>query len=158
MITRITVCLLFAATLVAAGDAEKTKKKGDTMKVNANDIGASATVIGTLGEALGAIIQIKGVFLDGDELRSKADEGKSFLDVQAVNGKTLVKAVRIELRTFSWLDVKLDQLTHKEVLAFKGYESGGFQGIPSEAFKVMPAVATTDHHFRTWFQICAAGD
>ena len=36
---------------------------------------------------------------------------------------------------------------------YVGYETGGFTGVPQEAFKFVPAVATTSHRFNHSFQV-----
>jgi len=102
---------------------------------------------GILGTGFGEITEITGTIVDTG---SKADSGKKMLQVQSVAGQKLETPVIIELRVFSFTDIKIPS---RGTVQLRGYETGGFRGIPDEAFKDIPRVATTGYHFNSSFQV-----
>jgi len=107
-------------------------------------------MIGELHEPLGTVMTVQGVIVDG---RRKRDSGKKMLHVQRINGRATQEDFIIEVQK-GWTEIGADVSDPKYgmSLEFKGYETGGFVGTPTEALKglsLRPAV--TDHHFLTWF-------
>lgn len=84
---------------------------------------------------------------------SKADEDRVYLLAEKLDGKPLPSPTRIELRFFAW-NPALDTSQSDQVLNLTGYFSGGWEGIPDQAFTSMPRVATEGFHYQTWFQVC----
>jgi hypothetical protein len=106
-------------------------------------------LLGQLGQPLGKIITIAGVVRQG-ELGAKASP-RDVLSVEAVNDRPLAQPVTIEFNLFMTAQVAKPVLGRS--FKYVGYETGGFTGIPQEAFKFVPAVATTSHRFNTSFQV-----
>ena len=120
--------------------------------IHYSGLGNSHLVIGSLGEPLGKIITIEGIIIDGDDTRMKENSGKLLLKVELVNGNKLKKSVTIDYRTFNWAKVK--DMTVNKRFKYIGYESGDMTGIPYDAFKYIPMVATRSYGFSVYFQIC----
>ena len=106
-------------------------------------------LLGHLGQPLGKIITIAGVVRQG-ELGAKASP-RDVLSVESVNDRPLAQPVTIEFNLFMTAQVAKPVLGRS--FKYVGYETGGFTGIPQEAFKYVPAVATTSHRFNTSFQV-----
>jgi hypothetical protein len=105
-------------------------------------------IVGHLGHPLGKIVTISG------KVRQAGVGSKSLQDVlfvEVVNGIRLAQPVEIEFDLFVTAQVPKPLLGRS--FSYVGYETGGFTGIPSAAFKYVPAVATTDYRFTTSFQI-----
>jgi len=106
-------------------------------------------LLGHLGQPLGKIITISGVVRQG-ELGAKASP-RDVLSVESVNDRPLAQPVTIEFNLFMTAQVAKPILGRS--FKYVGYETGGFTGVPQEAFKFVPAVATTGHRFNTSFQV-----
>jgi hypothetical protein len=106
-------------------------------------------LLGQLGQPLGKIITIAGVIRQG-ELGAKASS-RDVLSIEAVNDRPLAQPVTIEFNLFMTAQVAKPVLGRS--FKYVGYETGGFTGIPQEAFKFVPAVATTGYRFNTSFQV-----
>lgn len=106
-------------------------------------------LLGQLGQPLGKIITIAGVVRQG-ELGAKASP-REVLSVESVNDRPLAQPVTIEFNLFMTAQVAKPVLGR--LFKYVGYETGGFTGVPQEAFKFVPAVATTEHRFNTSFQV-----
>lgn len=121
---------------------------GEAMKVDAAAIAAGKVeIVGRLGVPLGRLCTVEASVEDGSHTRMKALDGVVLLRVTKVNDKVLAKPV-----TFRFSEYESGTLTSREHGAtYRGlvYETGGFSGIPSEAFAHVPAAATTGFHFDT---------
>jgi len=106
---------------------------------------------GKLGADFGKMIEIQGKIVDDRDTRMRAHMGKKLLQVQSVAGEKLETPVILKLQVFSFTDIKIPP--RGTMVKFRGYETGGFTGIPHEAFDDIPRVATTEFHFDTWFQV-----
>ena len=106
-------------------------------------------LLGHLGQPLGKIITIAGVVRQG-ELGAKASP-RDVLSVESVNDRPLAQPVTIEFNLFMTAQVAKPVLGRS--FKYVGYETGGFTGVPQEAFKFVPAVAKTGHRFNTSFQV-----
>jgi hypothetical protein len=104
--------------------------------------------IGVLGYPLGQITTISGVVQQGD---SKSTSSDLLLKVEAINDRPLPKPVLIPFTVFETAQIAKPILGQS--FRYMGYETGGFIGVPAEAFKLVPAVATTNHHFESIYQI-----
>ena len=75
------------------------------------------------------------------------------MDVSKVNGQQIDRKLIIPLVTFAFTDIKLPSRgTHVQL---RGYEEGGYHGIPDEAFKDIPEVATDGFYFESYFRVTA---
>lgn len=105
--------------------------------------------LGTLGQPLGEIITISGVVRQtGLGVKSALEE---VLSVESVNGRPLSQPVTIPYKLFMTAQVAKPLLG--ESFKYVGYETGGFTGVPPEAFKYVSAVATTGYRFNTSFEV-----
>ena len=111
-------------------------------------------VTGRLGHPLGEIISVEGVILDEDARQMKEDLGKTLLKIEKVNEQKLAQSVVLSLEYFALS--KPPEAKPGDKVKYAGYESGRFDGIPSEAFKYIPMVATQSYHFSVYFQVCKA--
>ncbi|MDH4129391.1 MAG: hypothetical protein OEV44_11580 [Spirochaetota bacterium] len=121
-------------------------------KISYGSLNYKTLVIGSLGKPLGKIITIEGSIIDGESTRTKEDSGKLLLEVYLVDGVKLKKPVIINYSTFSWASIKNIRANNK--FKYIGYETGGMTGIPDDAFKYIPRVATKSYGFSVYFQIC----
>ncbi len=106
--------------------------------------------MGELGQQLGKITTISGVIQQA-ALGSKADKFDLVLSIKSVNNRLLPKPVTMRFQIFT--TAKIVQPIFGQTFRYVGYETGGFTGVPAAAFKWVPAVATTEHHFETVYQI-----
>ena len=117
----------------------------------AEDQGDVITISPLLGGGFGKVIEIEGQIVDEQDTRLRAHLGKKLIEVRQVGTRALPKPMVIELLVFPWTDIEIPE--RGTVVRFRGYETGGFSGIPSEAFEDIPSVATTAHHFQSWFRV-----
>ena len=108
-------------------------------------------VVGWLGHPLGKIVTIEGLIADEDYRKMKVDLGHILLRVQTVNGKPLKEEEIFHFEPFRWAEVEKPKVGAK--FKYTGYETGSFTGVPAEAFKYVPPVATTGYGFTTSFVI-----
>lgn len=99
----------------------------------------------------GKMIEIEGRIVTDEDTRQRAHLGKNLIEVQWVGEKKLNKPVVMLISMFGFAKFELPK--RGSLVRFRGYETGGFSGIPKGAFEDIPTVATTDHHFQSWFQI-----
>ena len=126
------------------------RPKSDTESIHASKLNRSK-VIGSLGYALGEVVIIEGVIADDSYTRRKADAGKLLLRVQAVNGKPLKEEALFDFSPFVGADIRNPAVGAR--FKYTGYETGGFSGIPEQAFDYVPRVPTTGYYFSTSFVI-----
>jgi hypothetical protein len=112
---------------------------------------ADQQVVGWLGHSLGKIVTIEGIVADQNYRRMKIDSGSLPLRVQRVNGKQLDKEQVFHFQSFQGAEVEKPRVGAK--FKYTGYETGAFTGIPHEAFKYVPPMATTGYGFTTSFVI-----
>ena len=117
----------------------------------AEEQGDVITISPLLGVGFGKMIEIEGRILDDKDTRLRAHLGKKLIEVLRVGTHALPKPVVVELLVFGWTDIPIPK--RGTVARFRGYETGGFTGIPNEAFEDVPSVATTAHHFQSQFQV-----
>ena len=143
--------IILSSILFLQCQSEKKMVKSNINSVNAGDLVYKVKILGFLGYPLGKVIQIEGEILD-DSKKSKADEGKTLFKVSSVEGKDLKEPFTISLTLFSFVSPQTP-LNPGKKLKIIGYEDGSLTGIPSDAFKHIPRVATTDYHFETFFRV-----
>lgn len=108
-------------------------------------------VVGRLGHSLGEIVTIEGTVADGSSTRAKADEGKMLLRVQIVSGKRLEDEQVFHFQLASGARISIPKVGSK--FKYRGYETGGFTGIPADAFQYIGMIATTRYGFTTSFLV-----
>jgi hypothetical protein len=106
--------------------------------------------IGNLGQPLGKITTISGTVRQA-ALGAKASKLDLVLSVEVVNDQPLSKPIVMPFQIFETAKVVKPYLG--QAFKYVGYETGGFTGVPAEAFKWVPAVATTGYRFETVYQI-----
>ena len=113
------------------------------------DLNQSA-VIGSLGKPLGTLVTVEGVVVGDDYRRLKSDEGETLLKIERVDGKILSKEVILHLYIAPFAAIKKPGAGRH--FKYAGYETGSFTGIPEEAFKIIPRIATAGFQFEVYFQ------
>ncbi len=122
----------------------------DPKAVESVELGHAVIVRGQLGQPLGKVITIEGSGIERVYKRFKADQSAIQFRVTKVDGMSLPEPRVIHLSFFSFLSVRPP--TDGEERIFRGYEDGGFSGIPNAALKEMgPNVQTVNRHFSTHF-------
>jgi hypothetical protein len=106
--------------------------------------------IGELGQTFGKVTTISGIISQA-ALGSKADKFDLVLSIKTVNDRALAKPITMRFKIFERAKVARPVLG--QTFRYVGYETGGFVGIPAEAFKWVEPVATTDHRFESFYQI-----
>jgi len=130
----LTLLLVFAPLLAVAEDKPKP-----------------VTIASMLGQGFGKIIVIEGKVIDDTDTRMRAHMGKKLLEVQKVNGQKMANPPQIQLSSFSFSKVDIPE--RGTLVQLRGYETGGFSGIPGKAFDDIPMVATTGYFFKTQFMV-----
>ena len=139
----ISVTITFAVLMLATSEA-----RAEEERMSVSDL---ASVVGMLGQPLGTVVTIEGVVVEDDYRRMKEDQGKTLLKVEKVDGVVLEGEVILSLTQYAWTSPFLFEPGKRFELV--GYESGGFTGIPEEAFDHIPQVTTTGFGFEVWFQL-----
>lgn len=122
----------------------------DSKVVESVELGHAVIVRGQLGQPLGKVITIEGSGVERPFKRFKAEQSAIQFRVTKVDGKSLPEPRVIHLSFFSFLSVRPP--TDGENRTFRGYEDGGFYGIPDAALKEMePNIQTVNRHFSTHF-------
>jgi hypothetical protein len=106
-------------------------------------------VLGRLGQPLGQIVTIQGVFADGTFTRMKKDDGWILVRVQVVNGQRLEHE-----QVFQYERAAKNSPAVGSAFKFIGYETGGFTGEPAGVWELTDpryTVATTGYGFTTSF-------
>lgn len=111
----------------------------------------SITITPLLKSGFGKMIEIEGRIVDDNDTRLRAHLGKQLIQVERVGSIALPQPVVIELLVFPWANIPIPE--RGTFVRLRGYETGGFVGIPTEAFKDVDSVACTDHHFNSQFQV-----
>lgn len=137
------ITLFFLTTISESIPMEKN--------ISYTTINSSTKIIGSLGQPLGKVIKISGIVVAGEN--TKSDSGTIKLKVNSVDGTQLKKPVIIGFQIFQWSGVKKPGAG--KTFTYIGYETGRMTGIPYNAFKYMPRVATRAFGFYVYFQVCA---
>lgn len=120
--------------------------------VHSSQLGKEVAVIGRLGAPLGQMIKIAGEVAGKDVTRSKSQESVPLFWVRAVDGMSLKEPVLVELQFFSFQ--QQPKLEPGQYCVFRGYQDGGFRGIPTGAVRMMsPIPATQNWYFHESFQV-----
>ena len=98
------------------------------------------------------MLEVEGVVVEDDYQRSKADMGKTLLRIEKLNGNKLREEVVLSLATFSFTET--DKPKPGSRFNYLGHQTGQMEGIPEDAFKVMPLVTTRGYHLYVHFQAC----
>jgi hypothetical protein len=119
-----------------------------------NDPGDRFELIGKLGIPLGELATVRGVAIEGPE---KGYEGGPNLLVQMINGKPTQRHIRIPMTPYFYdfqgksrsRRKKPFEIVNGSTYRMLAYETGGFVGIPPEAYKAggIP-IQTTGFYFR----------
>jgi len=118
---------------------------------HAEEENKSIPVTPKLEATFAKIIEIEGKVVNDIDTRRRSDLGKKLIEIYHIGERALKVPIVIELSVFSFTDIKIPG--RGSWVRFRGYETGGFTGIPREAFKDIPQVATTNHHFESRFQV-----
>ena len=140
--------LLFAISFAAC---VLTTHAGGPLIVESSALGRTVTVRGTLGQPLGNLITIEGSAVEHDYPRTKTQDynHEVLMRVTKVEGVKLQNTVVIQLHISR---SQLGEFAPGVTRTFRGYEDGGFTGIPNEANRVLKA-QSTDWYFKTFFRV-----
>lgn len=142
------IAVVAAAILFPFAVTSADKASGQATSITISELN-KLQVIGWLGQPLGKIVTIEGVVTDDYYRKMKVDAGQTLLRVQAVDGKKLPGE---QIVTVLSAGVEKPKVGSK--FKYIGYETGGFTGVPREAFRYMqPVVATTGYYFTTDFVV-----
>ena len=128
----------------------KPQQAKDIQVMNVSDLDQTWTMEGRLKRTLGTVVTVEGTVIDGGTLRVKRLNGKALLRIEKLEGKSLAEPVVFEFRYLEEPS-KVPKMGSK--FQFVGFETGEFAGLPSEAFKHIPVLATQGYHFRTLFEV-----
>jgi hypothetical protein len=106
--------------------------------------------IGALGQPLGKVTTISGVIRQA-ALGAKASKLDLVLSIEAVNNRPLPKPVTMPFQIFE--TAKVVQPFLGQTFRYVGYETGGFTGVPAEAFNWVLAVSSREYHFAAFYEI-----
>ena len=135
--------IVFAATTVNTSGQNVTK-------VPMAEIGQSYRVLGRTGKPLGSMVTLKGVVREGRQFKDDFD--KPVLQVQEIDGRAGQDCIEVPIRPYftgfgephysNYLDGtqpakaipewSLPRLEFGRTYEFRGYETGGFEGNPSQ--------------------------
>jgi hypothetical protein len=110
-------------------------------------------VVGDLEVPLGTVVEIRGKVVPNTTNEKEYSGEPFFLKVEQVNEKRLTYPTRFRGTDlldgeFAALGLNLPHLKIGDSLDFFAYETGGYGGVPFEAFEYgMPLVATNGFHF-----------
>jgi hypothetical protein len=130
-------------------------------KVSIQEFGGKVEVIGRVGAPLGKLVTIEGILVEGP---FKGYEGGPTLRVQRVAGKYTQEDIRILVSPYAlskWGEniypeskISLPKLEMGKTYRMEGYETGGYVGIPNEAYRrANLMLQTTGHYFRSHFVV-----
>jgi hypothetical protein len=115
--------ILLSVFLIASGTAQDVAEPAPP--------DSTYRIVPRLGHPLGAVITVTGVVVEGP---FKGYESGANLRVQQVQGHSSQEDRQIVLSTFLPGE-DADKLTKGQTYVLEGYESGGFYGIPGEAYQ-----------------------
>lgn len=152
--------LLYTCNILLLGSASFAE---EPQNVPISELGAKFQLVGKLHEPLGRVISIKGVAVEG---RFKGYEGGPNLRVQGISRSYTQEDIQIAINPYfrDWGEDPpvagkkgLPKLEMGQTYEMVGYESGGFVGVPNEAFEHgVEQIQTTDHYFRQVFVVIQA--
>jgi hypothetical protein len=105
---------------------------------------------GDLGVAMGKVVPVRGTIVDGRTLRFKDAEGRTYADVDQVDGRALTPAVRIEIRPHRFANPPFAPPAAGTVVNIAGYETGEYTGIVAGC---KSPGADTSYFFRNYFVV-----
>ncbi len=151
---RATFLILFISSFTSYGE--------EPQNVPIEKLGTEFELVGKLHAPLGTVLSVVGVAVEGP---FKGYEGGPNLRVQQIQGKYYQKDIQISLEPYfnNWGEEAttgghaLPKLKVGETYKLEGYETGGFVGIPSEAYEQAGLmIQTTGHYFRHHFVVIKA--
>ena len=125
-------------------------------------LGESYRLVGKLQSPLGDVIQVEGVVVEGP---FKGYEGGPNLHPQRIQGHATQRDIQIALSPYfnDWGKEALagghalPKLEMGKTYQLEGFETGGYVGIPGQAYeKAGIAIQTASHYFRTQFIVYKA--
>lgn len=147
-----TVCfaIMLAISPVLAVGADppqnsKPEKQVERVAIDAYDLNTHYEVRGPLGVGLGKVITVKCKRVDS-RMKGEPDS----LKVTAVDGVALKSAVNLPYSTLPWNPIKLEVNGQYEL---RVYQTGGFDGIPSQAMKETNVVQSRRYGFHVYLVV-----
>jgi len=125
------------------------RKLGAILIVLTTQLGLGEEIAPLLGAGFGKIVEIEGKLMDGDGAGRKAGVGEKFIEVKRV-GESAFGPVVMKLEAAPGLGNAPAGVT---VVRCRGYETGGFCGIPRAAMADLPEMASAEHGFQSVFAV-----
>ncbi len=153
---KIMIRILAVAALVANGVG------AESQNVPISRLGTDFRLVGKLHVPLGEVVTVEGVVVEGP---FKGYEGGFNLRAQCIQGMATQEDIQIAIRPYfnNWGDKAphggpaLPELKVGATYEMEGYSTGGFVGVPGEAYKKAGVmIQTTGHYFREEFVVIKA--
>ena len=104
------------------------------------ELGKRYQLVGKLHVPLGAVVKVEGVVVDGP---FKGNEGGPNLRIQRVGGRATQSDIQICVKEYFYEwgaktlfgEVGLPKLENGKTYEMEGYETGGYEGTPGEAYE-----------------------
>lgn len=136
---------------------------GEIQSVPLDEFGKRFQLVGMLKRPMGVSVTVQGVVVDGP---FKGYEGGANLRVQRIDGLATQEDIQICIEPYfnKWGEkalagcgIALPPLDMGKTYEMEGYETGGYVGVPAEAYRKAGAIIqTTGHYFRERFVVYKA--
>jgi hypothetical protein len=144
-----TTLVMAIAILHPTGITGADKVPEKTKSITVGEL-SNLEVIGGLGHPFGKIVTIEGVVADEDYRKLKGDLGHRLLRIHSVDGKKLAEE---QIFHFSPFAADLEKPKVGSKFKYIGYETGGFNGLPTKAFDYVGLIAIPGYGFKTEFVV-----
>lgn len=135
-------------TLLAVSALSQAAEKKE---VSIEEFRENKVLTGLLGEPFGKVVRVscRGYTPTEDDKRLKGEPWKDLVEIYVIGDRMLEVPVRIQWSSF--MTATVAKPAPGETLQVWGYETGGFEGNPSEAFQHVPSVADREFRFVSTF-------
>jgi len=140
---------VLVATLFLASKMMSQNQITNAAKVTVETLQTQGAVLGRLSMPFGTVVKVEGNIESLPAVHAKGAEEFEWLRVDSVNG--VVKKTPI-LLAVQWLGLA-EKSTLRGRISVIGYETGRFEGIPSDAFSYIPVAGTEGFHFESYFLV-----
>jgi len=143
------VVIFMMISVLFAEDAVSQNKAKSKTTITVEALNAPQTVIGKLSMPLGTVVKIEGIIEPLPASHPKGAEEFEWLRVDTLNGTALKNGILLNCKWF-W---PTEKSVLKGRVSIVGYETGGFEGVPTAAFRYIPPVGSTDFYFESYFMV-----
>ena len=138
---------IIAVLLALSALSQAAEKK----EVRIEEFRENKVLVGLLGEPFGKVVRVscRGYVPTEEDKRMKGEPWKDLVEIYVVGDRML--EVPIPIQWSSFMTAKVAKPAAGETLQVWGYETGGFEGTPPEAFQHVPSVADREFRFVSTF-------